>query len=100
MNKRLVRVAERRALLLAKVAGQRETLARNVEVWGRPLSMVDRGLAAMRFVANHPAWIVGSVLAPTALQPGRMGSWLRRGAAVFQLVSRLRSGRSRGLARP
>lgn len=95
MNKGLIRVAERRAVLLAKVAGQRETLSRNVEVWSRPLSMVDRGLAAIRFVASHPAWILGSALAPAALQPGRMGSWLRRGAAVFQLVSRLRSSRSR-----
>lgn len=94
MNKGLIRVAERRALLLAKVAAQRETLGRNVEVWSRPLSMVDRALAAMRFVAGHPAWILGSVFAP--LQPGRMGSWLRRGAAVFQLVGRLRSARSRG----
>ena len=95
MNKGLKRVAERRALLLAKVAGQRETLGRNVEVWARPLSMVDRGLAAIRFVASHPAWILGSAFAPTALQPGRMGSWLRRGAAIFQLVGRLRSARSR-----
>jgi len=96
MNKRLIRVAERRALLLAKIAGQREDLGRNIEVWGRPLTMVDRGLAALRFVAHHPAWILGSVFAPTALQPGRLGSWLRRGAAVFQLVGRLRSARSRG----
>ncbi len=95
MNKRLIGVAERRALLVAKAAGQRETLGRNVEVWARPLSMVDRGLAALRFVASHPAWIVGSALAPVALQPGRMGSWLRRGAAIFQLVGRLRSARSR-----
>ena len=96
MNKRLIRVAERRALLVAKAQEQRETLGRNVEVWGRPLTMVDRGLAAIRFVAHHPAWILGSVFAPTALQPGRLGSWLRRGAAVFQLVGRLRSARSRG----
>lgn len=94
VNEALARIAERRALLVATSDAQREVLSRNVLAWQRPLTLVDRGLAAFRFVANHPAWIVGSALAPSALRPGRLGSWLRRGFLAFQVVNRLRSARA------
>ncbi len=94
MTKGLARVAERRALLVAKTAAQRETLSLAVQTWSRPLALMDRGLAAFRFVSNHPAWIVGTALVPAALQPGRVGTWLRRGFMAFQAVSRLRAARA------
>ncbi len=94
MNKRLLRVAERRALILAKVSSQRDTLAYHIETWRRPLSFVDKGLAALRYVGNHPAWIVGSALVPAAVKPGRLGSWLRTGFLAFQMISRMRAART------
>ena len=90
----LARIAVRRAALIATSEIQRETLSRNVVAWRSPLTLVDRGLAALRFVAKHPAWIVGSALVPSALRPGTLGSWLRRGFLAFQVVSRLRSARA------
>lgn len=94
LKKALARIAERRATLVATSEIQRETLNRNVLAWRRPLTLVDRGLAALRFVSRHPAWIVGSALVPSALRPGTLGSWLRRGFMAFQVVSRLRSSRA------
>jgi YqjK-like protein len=94
LKKALARIAERRATLVALSEVQRETLNRNVLAWRGPLTLVDRGLAALRFVSKHPAWIVGSALVPSALRPGTLGSWLRRGFMAFQLVSRLRSSRA------
>lgn len=90
----LARIAVRRATLIATCEVQRETLNRNVVAWRTPLTLVDRGLAALRYVAKHPAWIVGSALVPSALRPGTLGSWLRRGFLAFQLVARLRSARA------
>lgn len=91
MNPALTRIAQRRAELVSRAAGQRATLARHVDVWRRPLTFVDKGLGVLRYVGNHPAWILGGALAPSALQPGRLGSWLRRGFLAFQVVSRLRA---------
>ena len=91
MNPAQTRIAERRAELVARAASQRAALGRHVEVWRRPLTFVDKGLGVLRYVGNHPAWILGGALAPSALQPGRLGSWLRRGFLAFQVVSRLRS---------
>lgn len=94
MNPALTRIAQRRAELVARAAGQRATLARHVDVWRRPLTFVDKGLSVIRYVGNHPAWILGGALAPVAVQPGRLGSWLRRGFLVFQVVNRLRAART------
>lgn len=94
VKKALARIAERRATLVATCETQRQTLNHNVLAWRGPLTLVDRGLAALRFVSRHPAWIVGSALVPSALRPGTLGSWLRRGFMAFQVVSRLRTARA------
>lgn len=95
MTKRLARIAERRALLLARASAQRQTLAISLDTLRRPLSLVDKGLSVFRFVAKHPAWIVGSALVPAALRPGRVGSWLRTGFMALQVLNRMRAARSR-----
>lgn len=84
-------LAERRARLVSLAAAQRRALAAGVDPWRRPLSIADRGIAAVRFIKAHPAWIIGAAIAPRALQAGRFGGWLRRGFVAWQIVSRLRS---------
>ena len=90
MNQRLIRLAERREVLVAQASAQRRTLARSLEPWRRPLTLAGQGLAALQFVRNHPVWVVGSAVLPAALQPGRVGTWLRRGLVVFQVLRQLR----------
>jgi hypothetical protein len=83
-------LAERRARLVALAAAQRRRLAADVEPWRRPLSIADRGIAAARFVGQHPVWTVGSALAPMAVSAAGLGTWFRRGLAAWQIVRRLR----------
>ena len=83
-------LAERRARLIGLAADQRRELAAGFEVWRRPLLMADRGIAAARFITHHPAWVIGSAVAPAALRSTVLGTWLRRGFAALQVVRRLR----------
>lgn len=95
MNEKLIRLAERRERLVAQAAAQRSALAQNIEPWRRPLARVDQGLAVLRNIKRHPAWIVGGVALLAALRPGRVraagvGKWLSRGWVTWQMVRKLR----------
>ncbi len=90
MNDKLVRLAERRERLIAQAAAQRMALAQNIEPWRTPLALADKGLAALRYIKSHPAWIVGGSFLLAALRPGRAGKWLRRGWVTWQIVHKLR----------
>ncbi|MHB1213805.1 MAG: YqjK-like family protein [Thiobacillus sp.] len=95
MNPKLIRLAEQRERLIAQAAVQRSALAQNIEPWRIPLGRVDQGLAALRYVKRHPAWIVGGIALLAVFRPGRaraagVGKWLTRGWAAWQLVHKLR----------
>jgi hypothetical protein len=90
MNDKLTQLAERRERLVAQAAAQRMALAQNIEPWRIPLARIDQGLAAMRVIKRHPAWIVGSVVLFAVLRPVRVVKWLRRGWVVWQMLPRLR----------
>ena len=88
MNEKLIRLAERRERLVAQAAAQRLALAQSIEPWRLPLARVDQGLAALRFVRSHPAWIAGGVLL-AAWRLGRAGKWLRLGLITWQMRPKL-----------
>lgn len=90
MNVKLIRLAERRERLVAQAAAQRMALAQNIEPWRSPLARADQGLAALRYIKSHPAWIVGGVALLAALRLGRIGKWLGRGWATWQMMHKLR----------
>jgi hypothetical protein len=90
MNDKLIRLAERRERLVAQAAAQRMALAQNIEPWRVPLALADQGLAALRFIKSHPAWIVGGAALLAALRPGSAGKWLRRGWVTWQIINKLR----------
>ena len=89
-------LALRRARLIALAEAQRRRLAADVEPWRKPLSLADRGIAAARFIGNHPAWMVGAAVAPMAFRTTPLGTWFRRGLAAFQIVRGLRNRRLQG----
>ena len=82
--------ALRRARLIALAEAQRRRLADDVEPWRKPLAIADRGIAAVRFLGHHPAWIVGSAVAPLAFRTTGLGTWFRRGLTALQIVRGLR----------
>ena len=90
MNDKLIRLAERRERLVAQAAAQRMALAQNIEPWRKPLARADQGLAALRYIKSHPAWIVGGGALLAALRLGRAGKWLRRGWVTWQIMHKLR----------
>ena len=89
MNQKLVRIIERREHLVAQAAAQRVALAQQIEPLRAPFTMVDQGLAVLRFIKRHPMLIVGGVALLTALRPGSPGKWLRRSWVAWQIVHRL-----------
>jgi hypothetical protein len=92
MNKKLIRLAERRERLVTRAAEQRVVLAQNIEPYRLPLALADRGLYALRYIKSHPEWLVGVVVLLAALRPGRVGKWLGRGWVTWRMMSTL-SGR-------
>ena len=90
MNEKLLRLAERRERLIAQAAAQRVALAQSIEPWRIPLAVADQGLAALRFIRSHPAWLVGGGILIAALRPGRVVKWLRRGWVTWQILHNLR----------
>jgi len=88
-------LAERRARLVVLAEAQRRALASEIEAWRRPLAIADRGMAAVRFIKDHPAWVVGTAVVggavvPGALRTSRLAGWLGRGLGVWRIARRLR----------
>ncbi|NNM80123.1 MAG: hypothetical protein HKM01_06690 [Gallionella sp.] len=61
MKKRLADLAQRRRVLVEKIATQRGDVAAISRHLKKPLAMADAGLKAMRYVHAHPAWLAGGV---------------------------------------
>jgi len=47
------------------------------------------GLAALRFIKSHPAWMAGGGLLLAAWRPGFIWKWLQRGWVTWQIVHKL-----------
>jgi hypothetical protein len=90
MNRKLIRLAERRERLVTVAAEQRVALAQNFEPWRGPLELADRGLTALRYIKSHPEWLLGVVVLVAALRPGRVGKWLGRGWVTWRMLYTLR----------
>lgn len=90
MKHKLPRLAERREFLVKQAAMQRIALAQGIEPWRTPLAVADQGLAALRFVGQHPAWVIAGSVLLVWWWPGLGGKWLRRGWLAWQIVHKLR----------
>jgi len=86
MNKKLLELAQRRAMLVARVAEQRSELAREVEYWRRPLSVVDQGFQAVRYLERHPLLLLGAAAVVAVLSPKRALVWLQRGWVAWRMA--------------
>lgn len=68
MKKRLAEFACRRRGLLEKIEFQRMEMAEISRDLQEPLALVDAGLNVVRHIANHRAWVAGSVAALLAFR--------------------------------
>lgn len=78
-------VIARRKLLVAQCALQRATLTQCVAPWQPRLALLDRGIAALRYVQRYPAALAALGLLVAALRPQRVAGWLERGWVLWQV---------------
>jgi hypothetical protein len=89
MNTKLTKLAARKADLVGKAASQRAQLSQAMAPWRGPLAVVDRGIAAVRYVGSHPpllAGVVGVAAFLVVRRPRRLVGWLQRGWMVWRVV--------------
>jgi hypothetical protein len=84
MNAELIRIMERKALLVTKIDRQRTELAQNLASWHEPLEMVDKGFRAVRCFKNHPVLLAGLAIVSVVLRPKFSVGWFRRGWVVWK----------------
>ena len=87
MNAKLLELAERRAMLVSRAAAQRRELAQALAPWRGPLTVVDQGVAALRYLGRHPALLAGVAVGVAVLRPRRVFGWLRGGWLVWRMAA-------------
>lgn len=91
MNKKFIRLAERRACLIEQVKQQRAAMSEEAEPWRVALARADEGLAALHYVKNHPVLLVGGTsILLAVVGPGRLWRWLGRGWVAMRMVNKVR----------
>lgn len=86
MSERLIKLAERRATLIARADSQRDLLAQAATSWRKPLGLADQGLAAIHYLRQHPAWLAGAAATVALLRPRSIFKWTQRGWLAWRLT--------------
>ena len=94
MNAELIRIAERKASLVAKIGRQRTELAQVLAPWHEPLAIVDKGLLAVRYLKCHPVLLVGLAIVSVVLRPKLSAKWFQRGWMVWKMALAVKRGLS------
>ncbi len=68
MKKQFNNLATRRHRLLEKIAAQRVEMVEMSRQWQAPLTLVDTGLSAARFIRSHPTFLSGAMAGLLALR--------------------------------
>lgn len=87
MNNNRISLAERRAVLVAKAASQRMELTEAFEPLRVPLTYADKGLYALRYVAQHPILMAGAAALAAVMRKKRWLFVLENGWLIWRLAS-------------
>lgn len=87
MHNNRIRLAERRAALVAQASLQRAQLAEAFEPLRVPLTYADKGLHALRYVAQHPMLLAGAVTLAAVVRKKRWLFALENGWLIWRLLS-------------
>jgi len=85
MNERLIALAERRALLVARAAEQRDALAEAAGPIRTACYVADQGIAVASYLKLHPLLLAGGVAAFVVLRPAFILRWLKRGFIAWRI---------------
>jgi len=91
MSERLIKLAERRATLIAKAENQRNALSQAAVPLRVPLALADRGLAGITYLKLHPEWLAGSAVVVLLLKPRRIFKWAQQGWLVWRFTRSLKN---------
>ena len=80
----LTEIRARRAHLMARAAVERERISVQLHAWEAPLVLVDKSIAAARYVRRNPQWIVAAVVLLVVLRPRRALSLARNGLIAWR----------------
>lgn len=92
MNKKLLKLAQRRERLVSEAETQRMQLVQTVDTLRPVLAMTDKGFAAIRYIKAHPLLMAGGgAVLMKVLRPSRIGKWFGRGLFAWQMVRKLQN---------
>jgi hypothetical protein len=97
---RLAQLQSRRAYLVALAAQQRADMARSFEAWKGPAALVDRGVAAWRFLKARPLLLAAGATLVVIVRRRRAMTWLSGLAALWRLYRMLTDRPPLPLPRP
>jgi hypothetical protein len=86
MNSKIEHLAERRLALLDKVANQRLALAQAITPFRAPLAMADKGINALRYLAQHPVLVAGILTIALMIKPKGFIFMLQKGWLVWRVA--------------
>jgi hypothetical protein len=84
VNLRLAAIETKRARLIERAAREREDVAQTLQSWSQPLGIVDRCLAAVRYVISRPPLVAGAMLVFALVRPLRTLKWAQRAWGLWQ----------------
>ena len=84
MNRRFVAIEAKRVRLIERAARERADVAQSLRSWAQPLGLIDRCLAAVRFVISRPPLVAGAMLVFALLRPQRGLKWAQRAWGIWQ----------------
>ena len=94
-----IELARRKERLIARAAAQREAIAGAVHALEKPIEVVDRVVAATRFLQAHPVLVAAVVVALVVFRRQRIVGLLTRGLAAWRIWRSLGTWKGRvGLA--
>lgn len=93
MNPQLLELALKKQRLQLQCAAQREALAVAGVALAPVFALADGVRAGARWVARHPEWLAGIVVALLVIRPRAVFRWARRGFFGWQLWRRVRAWR-------
>jgi hypothetical protein len=86
MNNKRIQLAARRAELMNRASAQREELSQAFEHLRAPLTLADKGMSALRFIAQHPLILAGALALAVAVKPKRWLFVLENGWLAWRIA--------------
>lgn len=79
----------RRDQLVTRAEEQREALSRQIQNWRRPLEIVDRALAIVRYAKSHPLLVALPFGLFAFRRPRMLLRWFNRGWLAQEVLKKL-----------